>query len=93
MIRKFATVAVTALALSGASLTPAIAQASEAQTEALIAAIAAAGCEVREDNNTAVLTEAGVSEEEAAEIVAALLGDGRAAIEGGSLRLKTAGCN
>jgi hypothetical protein len=70
---------------------PALAQ-TAAQTEALIAAIAAAGCEVREDNNAAILAAAGLTQDQASAIVAVLLGDGRAAVEGGSLRLKTAGC-
>jgi hypothetical protein len=70
---------------------PAAAQ-TAAQADALIAAIASAGCEVREDNNAAILTASGLSENDAAAVVAALLGDGRATLEGGNLRLKTAGC-
>jgi hypothetical protein len=85
------------LTLLGAALltaAPAVAQdATKAQTDALIAAIAAAGCEVREDNNAAILAAAGLDEAAAGAAVAVLLGDGRAAVVGGALRLKTAGCN
>ena len=80
------------LALGAALAGPAGAQ-TAAQAEALIAAIAAAGCEVREDNNASVLAAAGLTQDQASAVVAALLNDGRAAVEGGNLRLKTAGCN
>ncbi|MFN6979087.1 MAG: hypothetical protein ACK4OP_13245 [Gemmobacter sp.] len=80
------------LALAVGLVAPAMAQ-TTAQTEALIAAIAASGCEVREGNNAAILAAANLTQDEASTIVAALLADGRAAVEGGTLRLKTAGCN
>lgn len=80
------------LALAVAFAAPAFAQ-SAASTDALIAAIAAAGCEVREDNNATILAAASLTQDQASAIVAALLADGRAAVEGGTLRLKTAGCN
>jgi hypothetical protein len=79
-------------AVAAALAAPAMAQ-TAAQADALIAAIAAAGCEVREDNNAAILAAAGLTQDQASAVVAVLLGDGRAAVEGGSLRLKTAGCN
>lgn len=85
-MKRIALIAV-GLALAG----PAAAQ-TAAQTDALIAAIAAAGCEVREDNNSAILAAAGLTQDQAGAVVAALLNDGRAAVEGGNLRLKVAGC-
>lgn len=96
MIRKsaLATVlpALAALALVLPAL-PAAAEVNAQKTDALIAAIAALGCEVSEENNARVLATADTTEDEAAEIVAALLQDGRAEIVGGSLRLRTGGCS
>jgi hypothetical protein len=77
----------------GLGLALPVAAQSAAETDALIAAIAAAGCEVREDNNASILSAASLTQDQASAVVAALLQDGRAAIEGGNLRLKTAGCS
>ena len=74
-------------------LVPAAQAATAEQAEALIRAIAAAGCEVREDNNAAVLAAAGVDAELAAEIVTAMLADGRAEVTDRGLKLRTGGCN
>jgi hypothetical protein len=79
----------------GALALPAVAQnatVTEAQITALTTAIADAGCEVSESNNAAILAAAGLDATQAAAAVAALLGDGRAVLEGGSLRLKTDPC-
>lgn len=84
---------VLAAILAVPALAPARADVTPEQTQALVAAIAAAGCEVRADNNAQILAAAGLDEAQAAEAVSALLGDGRAEIEGGTLRLKTEGCN
>ena len=86
---------IRSLCVAAALLTavPAFAQATEAQVDALVKAIAEAGCEVDAANNDAVLATASVTPDQASSIVSTLLGDGRAAIEGGKLRLKTAGCN
>jgi malate/lactate dehydrogenase len=80
---------VAAMLLAG----PAAAQATAEQADALVKAIADAGCEVTEANNSAVLASAGLAADAAEAVVAALLADGRAAVVDGALRLKTAGCN
>ncbi len=69
-------------------------QADPARTDALLAAIAAEGCVVTEDNNAAILDAAGLGVDEARRIVLTLLADGRAepAAGGEDLRLTTGGC-
>ncbi len=71
---------------------PAAAQ-SPAEKQAMVAAIAAAGCRVNATNNAAVLGSAGVSEDAAAAVVQSLLDSGEAVVEGGDLVLKTGGCS
>jgi hypothetical protein len=70
---------------------PVLAQ-SEAEQQAMIAAIAANGCRVTPSNNSAILGAAGLSEDAARAVVQALIDSGRAAVEGGVLVLKTGGC-
>jgi hypothetical protein len=77
-------------ALAAAGL-PVLAQSAE-QKSAMVSAIAAAGCRVNATNNAAVLSSAGLSEDQAAAVVQSLLDSGEAAVEGGDLVLKTAGC-
>ncbi len=86
MIRTLA----LAAALVAAGL-PVLAQSAE-QKSAMVAAIAAAGCRVNASNNAAVLSAAGLSEDQAAAVVQSLLDTGEAAVEGGDLVLKTGGC-
>ena len=69
------------------------AQATPEQVENLVKAIVAAGCVVTAENNAAVLSAAGLDKQDASVVVNALLGLGQADIDGGDLRLKTAGCN
>ncbi len=78
-------------ALLGAVAQPALAQ-SAAEKQALVAAIASAGCRVNAGNNAQILNAAGVSEDVAAAIVQALLDSGEAVREGGDLVLRTGGC-
>lgn len=78
-------------AVLGAVAPPAFAQ-SAAEKQALVAAIASAGCRVNAGNNAQVLSAAGVSEDAAAAIVQALLDSGEAVREGGDLVLRTGGC-
>lgn len=80
------------LAAFAAAATPALAQ-SGAEKQAMVAAIAAAGCRVNAGNNTAVLRAAGLSEDAAAAVVQSLLDSGEAVTEGGDLVLKTGGCS
>ena len=72
---------------------PAAAQVDEAAKARLITAIVAAGCSVTPDNNGAILSEAGLSEDEAAGIVEAMLEAEEAEAEDDVLVLKTGGCN
>lgn len=87
MTRAFALAAALAVAAI-----PAVAQ-SAADRQAMIDAIAAAGCRVDSQNNAAVLQAAGLGEDAAAAVVQALLDSGEAVIEAGVLVLKTAGCS
>lgn len=75
-----------------ASAAPALAQ-SAADKQAMIAAIAAAGCRVNSGNNAAILSSAGISEDAAAAVVQGLLDSGEAVTEGGELVLKIGGCS
>ena len=86
MIRTLA----LAAALAAAGL-PVLAQSAE-QKSAMVSAIAAAGCRVTASNNAAVLSAAGLTEDQAAAVVQNLLDSGEAAVEGGDLVLKTGGC-
>lgn len=70
----------------------AFAQATPEKVDALIKAIAEAGCEVTPENNSTILAAAGLGDDDAQAVVATLLGLGNATIEDGKLRLKTAGC-
>lgn len=85
----FRTLALAA-ALAAAGM-PLLAQSGE-QKSAMVSAIAAAGCRVTASNNAAVLSAAGLSEDQAAAVVQSLLDSGEAAIESGVLVLKTGGC-
>lgn len=87
MIRTFA------FAVSAAMLAmPAFAQ-SASDKEAMVNAIAAAGCRVNAGNNAAVLSSAGIGEDAAAAVVQSLIDSGEAAIVGGDLVLKTGPCS
>lgn len=70
---------------------PVLAQ-SAAEKDAMLGAIAAAGCRVNAGNNASVLSAAGISEEAASVIVQELLNSGEAEIVGGDLVLKTGPC-
>jgi hypothetical protein len=76
------------LGLAGAAQ----AQATPEQVQKLVEAIAANGCVVNADNNSAILAAAGLQDQDAQVVVNALLGLGQAEIVDGNLRLKTAGC-
>lgn len=84
----------TFLVLAALSLPamPALAQ-SASEKQAVVAAIAAAGCRVTAGNNAQVLGAAGVSEDVAAAVVQGLLDSGEAVREGGDLVLRTGGCS
>lgn len=82
----------TLAAALGLAALPALAQASDEQKAALRAAIEANGCRVTPDNNSAILTQAGLAEADAATVVQALLSAGEAQIEAGELVLKTPAC-
>lgn len=77
-------------ALAMAAL-PALAQ-SAAEKDAMVKAIAAAGCRVTASNNAAILGASGLSEDAARAVVEALIASGEAVPEGGDLVLKTGGC-
>lgn len=65
---------------------------SEADRQALIRAIAEAGCRVNAGNNAAILRASGLSEDAAGAVVESLIAAGLATPEGGDLVLRTAGC-
>jgi hypothetical protein len=71
---------------------PAVAQ-NTADKDAMIAAIAAAGCRVDGSNNSAILASAKLSEDAAAVVVQSLLDSGQAKLDGGVLVLTTGGCS
>ena len=87
MFRSFLAAAALTLAAGAAQ-----AQATPEQVQALVKAIAEAGCVVNADNNAAILSAAGLQGQDAQVVVNALLGLGQAEIVDGNLKLKTAGC-
>jgi len=87
MIRTLALAATLGLAA-----TAALAQATPEQQSALQAAIEANGCRVTAENNSAILSSAGLAEADAATVVQALINTGNAVIENGELVLKSAKC-
>ena len=81
---------------AGLALTGTMGQAAGADPaakEKLLAVIVKHGCKVTENNNEAILAEAGLQEAQAKSIVEALFAKGEAVTEGGDMVLKTEGCN
>ena len=80
--------------MSAIILSASVLWAQSADHEAvLIAAIEQAGCVVSEANEQAILTKAGLSEQEGSAIVMQLMSQGRAVPQDDDLRLVTGKCN